>query len=117
MEKQTIRIHRVGSVTFGFVLIAMGIIFLMQQFLPGIDYVLVFRFWPVILIGLGIEALLGCTRKNIEVLDEKGKVIEQSKVVYDVTAILLTLFLTGFSVVLALMNWSLQYAHDVHISL
>jgi len=116
MGKQTIRIHRIGSVTFGIVLVITGVIFLMQQFFPRIDYLLVIRFWPVILISLGIEALIGCTRKNIEVLDEKGKIIEQSKVIYDVPAIVLTLFLTGFSVVLALMNWSLIYARNVHIS-
>ncbi len=115
MGKQTIRIHRIGSVTFGIVLIITGVIFLVQQFLPELDYLMVFRFWPLILISLGVEALFGCTRKNMEVLDEKGKIIEQSKVIYDVPAILLTLFLTGFSVVLALMNWSILYARDMHM--
>lgn len=114
MGKQTIRIHRVGSVTFGIVLVITGVIFLMQQFIPNVDYSMIFRFWPVILIGLGIEVLLGSRQKNVEVLDEEGKVVEQNKVIYDVPAIILTVILIFFSVLLAMMNWTLIHYQDIY---
>ena len=37
MGKQTIRIRRVGSITFGVVLVTMGILFLTETFLPSED--------------------------------------------------------------------------------
>ncbi len=104
MEKQTIRIHRVGSVTFGVVLVVTGMIFLFDLFFPRMDYRLVLQFWPLILILLGVEVLLGCRQKNYEILDKEGKVLEQNKIVYDVPAILLTMALVLFSFVMAVMH-------------
>lgn len=115
MGKQTIRIHRVGSVTFGIVLIITGVIFLLQQFIPNVDYAIIFRFWPIILIGLGIEVLLGSRQKNVEVLDEEGKIVEQNKVIYDAPAIILTVVLIFFSVFLAMMNWALLHSQDIYL--
>lgn len=114
MGKQTIRIRRVGSVTFGTVLIITGVIFLLQLFIPDVNYAVVFRFWPVVLIGLGIEVLLGSRQKNVEVLDEEGKVVEQSKTVYDVPAIVMTVVLVFFSIFMAMMNWALIHSQDVY---
>lgn len=105
MERQTIKIRRVGSVTFGFVLIATGILFLIHLFLPAFNFFMIYRFWPVILILLGLEVLVGSRQKTYEVLDEQGKIVEQSKMVYDVPAILLMIVLTGFSMCMALMDW------------
>ena len=104
MEKQ-IRVRRVGSFTFGIVLILTGALFLVHIFFPAFNYYLIYRFWPVILILLGIEVLAGTRHKNYEVVDEKGKVKEQSKLVYDVPAILLMVVLTGFTMCLALVDW------------
>lgn len=87
MEKQTIRIRRVGSITFGTVLVISGAIFLLRLFFQNLNYAVVFRLWPIILILLGIEVLLGARQKTFEVLNEQGKIIEQSKVVYDVPAL------------------------------
>lgn len=113
MEKQTIRIHRVGSVTFGMVLIVTGALFLMHLFLPKLDYRVIFRFWPLILITLGIEVLAGSGQKAYEVRDEKGQIMEQSKVVYDIPAILLTIVLTGFSMFMGIMDWALMHTNNV----
>ena len=107
MGKQTIRIRRVGSITFGVVLVVTGILFLVEQFLPKLDYRNVFLFWPVILIMLGIEVLLASRQKTWEILDETGKIVEQSKIIYDVPAIVLTMLLTGFSMIIGLLNWAL----------
>lgn len=115
MEKQTIRIHRVGSVTFGLVLIATGMIFLFELFFPRLDYRLVLRFWPLILILLGMEVLSGCRQKSYEILDKKGKVLEQNRVVYDVPAILLTMVLVLFSIVMAAVNLALVSSRHIII--
>lgn len=115
MGRQTIRVRRVGSVTFGAVLVITGVMFLLQQFIPDMDCRLVLRFWPIILIGLGIEVLLGSRQKNEEVLDEEGKIVEQNKVVYDVPAILLTVVLIFFSMFMAVANWALIHSQDVYL--
>ena len=50
-------VHRVGTVTMGFSLIAVGIIALISIFYPGFDYSLALKLSPVIFIFLGIEIL------------------------------------------------------------
>lgn len=116
MEKQTIRIRRVGSVTFGCVLIVTGVLFLIHLFLPRLDYRIIFRFWPLILITLGIEVLMGSKQKNYEMRDEKGQILEQSKVVYDVPAILLTIILTGFSMFMGMVDWAIMHSNHIYFN-
>ena len=113
MEKQTIRVRKVGAVTFGIVLIVTGVLFLLKIFLPGLDYGVIVHFWPVILIGLGIEVLLGCRWKTFEIRNEMGQLVEQSKVGYDVPAILLTIVLTGFSLCMGIMDVVLSHAQGI----
>ncbi len=108
MEKQTIKVRRVGSVTFGIVLIVTGILFLIHIFFPGFNYFLIYRFWPVILILLGLEVLAGSRHKTYEVTDNQGNVVEQSKTVYDVAAILLMITMTAFAMCMALIDWAYQ---------
>lgn len=110
MGRQTIRVHRVGSVTFGIVLIATGILFLLHVFFPRMDYEVIFHFWPLILISLGVEVLLGSREKSFEVRDEEGKLVEQSKVVYDVAAIILIMVLTLFAVVMGMIDWAAAHS-------
>ena len=52
-EKQIIHIHRVGSVTFGLVLVVMGVLCLLRLIFPLLDYELIIRLWPVVFICLG----------------------------------------------------------------
>lgn len=113
MEKQTIRIRRVGSVTFGIVLIVTGVLFLIHLFLPGLDYRVIFQFWPLILITLGVEVLLGSRQKTYEVRDEKGRITEQSKVIYDVSAIILTMVLTGFSLIMGMIDFAMMHSYRI----
>lgn len=114
MEKQIIRIHRVGSVTFGILLVLTGILFLTRLFLPGLDYEAVIHFWPLILISLGIEVLLGCTRKTYEIRDEKGQLLEQNKIIYDIAAIILTMVLTGFSMIMGILDFAWRNSSGIY---
>lgn len=114
MEKQTIKVRKVGAVTFGMVLVITGILFLIHLFIPGFNYSVIFHFWPVILIALGIEVLIGSRWKTYEIRNAEGRLLEQSKVVYDVPAIMLTIVLTGFSIAMGMMDWAFTHAQTVH---
>lgn len=105
MDRQTITIRRVGAVTFGFVLVVTGVLFLIHAFYPQLHLLMIYRFWPVILIILGVEVLLGNRHKNFEVLDESGKIVEKCRTVYDVPAILMMSAVSCFAMVMALVYW------------
>ncbi len=109
MDGQKIRIHRIGSVTFGLVLIVTGVLSLGHLFLPKLDYRVIFGFWPLILITLGIEVLFGSRQKSYEIRDFEGRVLEQEKAVYDVPAILLTIALTVFAMFMGMMDWAFTH--------
>ena len=83
-EKQIIHIHRVGSVTFGLVLVVMGVLCLLRLIFPLLDYELIFRLWPVVFICLGVEVLISSRRP-------------ERRVVYDGAAIFLLILLILFS--------------------
>ena len=53
-EKQ----RRVGTFTLGVVLVVSGILMLVSMFWPHLDWAWVLKCSPLILIGLGVEALL-----------------------------------------------------------
>lgn len=72
--EQKIRVHRVGTITTGLTLVAAGVLFILQLFVASIDYTLIFHFWPMILIGLGIEILLSNFLYK-ELVYDKGAVI------------------------------------------
>lgn len=114
MERQMIRIHRVGSVTFGIVLVVMGVLFLLHVFLPRMDYEMIFHFWPLILISLGVETLFGSRQKAFEVRDREGKLLEQGRVVYDVAAIILTMVLILFAMVMGMIDWAAAHSGYIY---
>ena len=88
-EKQIIHIHRVGSVTFGLVLVVMGVLCLLRLIFPLLDYELIFRLWPVVFICLGVEVLISSRRP-------------ERRVVYDGAAIFLLIL---FAMSMAGMDW------------
>ncbi len=105
MENTTIRVHRLGSVTFGVVLVLLGALFMIHLILPALNFMMVFRLWPVVLILLGVEVLRGSRYKTYEVVGRDGQVVEQCKVVYDIPAIILTGCALFMTLGLAWIDW------------
>lgn len=83
----TVRTHRVGTITTGFAFIAFGVMFILHLFLSVISYDLIFKLWPLILIGLGVEVLVSSFKPD--------------NVVYDKAAILLMFVLAFFAMCMA----------------
>lgn len=61
------KVRRVGRVAFALLLIAAGILLLVQQFAPQFDLIRVVRFAPVLLIVLGVEMLVWSAKPDVKV--------------------------------------------------
>ena len=83
--------HRVGTITLGVTMVAIGVLYLIQIFWGSIEYVWICKLWPVIFILLGMEILLANARKNGEF-------------VYDKVGIVLTFVLTIFAFCMAVIQ-------------
>jgi hypothetical protein len=61
MEERSNRKRRGGSLVFPLLLIIIGLLFLLDNLniLPGIDWGALWKLWPIILIALGLEVILG----------------------------------------------------------
>lgn len=94
MKTEEYRIHRVGSITCGVVLVAAGILYLLATFWKTIPLGLVFHLWPVILILLGVEILL-------------SRVLSGERMQYDKTAIWIMVMMILFSMLLACVDMGL----------
>ena len=94
---ESIRTHRVGSITTGLMLIAFGVMFVLHLFLGVISYDLIFKLWPIILIGLGVEVPLSN--------------FKQEKMVYDKGAIFLMITVAFFSMGMASADWIFTHIH------
>lgn len=99
MEKEnSVRIHRVGTLTTGFSMIVFGILFLLHPAVHAISYEVIFSMWPIILIGLGIELLLSN--------------LGAKQIVYDKAAMLLLVFMTFFAMAMAVADVCMQSAQQ-----
>ena len=85
---ETTRTRRVGSMTFGLMLVIFGGLFLLHIVVPGLGYIVIFKLWPCIFILLGIEILVSSRRSEIEYK-------------YDKAAIFLIIVLTAFAMCMA----------------
>lgn len=92
------RVHRVGTVTSGIVLIIYGAMFLLHTIFPIIKYRFIFRLWPTIFIILGLEILAG----NAKVQKES------SRFVYDFPAVILIILLMLFAMVMGVIDCAIQ---------
>ena len=98
-ESGGLRTRRVGSVTFGLTLILFGVLFLIHTVMPSLHYEMIFQFWPVVFVLLGIEILIENHKSNTD----------QCKFVYDFPAVLMLVVMLLFAMVMAAAEFSLQY--------
>lgn len=97
MENQ-IRTHRVGSITAGLSMIVFGILFILRLFIESLDYTLIFRLWPLMIIGLGVELLISNYKSD--------------QVIYDKPAVVLLFITTMFAMSMAGADMLMQMAKD-----
>lgn len=94
VKSKDFRVHRVGSVTAGAMMISFGVMFLLHSVFHLITYELIFSLWPVIIIGLGIELLLSNLLAR--------------KIVYDKAAVFLMIMMAFFAIAMAITDVCLQ---------
>jgi hypothetical protein len=97
MEKQ-VRTHRVGAITAGLSMVVFGVLFILHLFIGSLDYVLIFRLWPIMLIGLGVELLISNYKSD--------------QVIYDKPAVVLLFITTLFAMSMAGADMLLQIVKD-----
>ncbi len=105
-QKQIARTHRVGTVTFGCILIVFGVLFLMKIFIPTLDYATIIRLWPSVFIFLGVEVLIS----NVKI-SKLNNMETEVNFIYDKTAIFLMICLFFFAVIMAICDIGLQNAN------
>lgn len=93
------RTHRVGTITCGLILILYGVLFLLRMALPFLNYSMIFELWPVVLILLGLEILIGCT----------GRRSEKRNFKYDFGSVLIILIMMGFSMIMAAVDYGMYW--------
>lgn len=77
--------RRVGTLTAGIVLVIFGVMFLLRLVTTNINISLIVSLWPIILILLGIEIILGYI------------INKEEKMRYDFSAIILVIILVFFA--------------------
>lgn len=110
-QKPVLKLHRVGTITFGCLLILFGVLFLVQMFVPALNYEIIFRMWPCIFVLLGLEVLVSNRRAMMESKEQGNEV----KFVYDTAAILLIICLTFFAMIMAVADYAMRYEYHIHI--
>lgn len=92
------RIHKVGSISAGASLILFGTAFFAHTFFDVLNYTLILKFWPLILVSLGAEILLNRNKENI---------------VFDKGSVFLFLIVLLFAFVMAGADLFLSHIHPV----
>ena len=87
--------RRVGTFTFGAVLVICGVLMLVSMFFPRLDLTLVLKLSPLILVSLGVEVLLASRREG--------------RLRYDWVGMVLCFVLVTAVLVLFIIAWCLVY--------
>ncbi len=87
--------HRVGTITFGCILIVLGVLLIVHLFVPKLTYTAILNYWPVTLILLGIEILVANSRS------------EKTAFTYDGWSIVLMFLILGFTMCMGILDWML----------
>ena len=109
--------RKIGVLTMGLTLVAFGVMFLLRTFIDGLDYISVMRFWPVVLVGLGIEVLISALLPQKEG-QPRAKVDALSIVVLFLTLFLAFGLATGQFVMeqISEHDWSWPWRSSIIIS-
>ncbi len=99
------RERKIGTVTLGIVLVLFGFLFLVHTFWQGLRYTMIMKFWPLILISLGVETLWSIRKDT-----------EQVKWVYDKGAVALLFVLSFFAMGMACGQFLLE-AGAIHFQI
>lgn len=91
--------RRVGTFTAGIILIILGTIFLLRTFIPHVNITWIISLWPVVLILLGIEVLVGYI------------INKEEKMNYDFAAIFLVIVLSFFAIGMSGLEFLMQNSH------
>lgn len=106
MENQIVkklRVHRVGSITSGVSMVILGVLFTLYSFFRFINYQIIFKLWPFMIIGLGIEILLS---NNPE-----------QRIVYDKAAIILMFLIVFFAAGMAVADMCITHlSNNINIT-
>ena len=92
------KVKRVGTVTFGLSLISIGALFIVNIFVSSFSVREALKFWPVILVMLGIEILASLALGNRK----------NTQLKFDWVSMLLTVFMVLFSMAMAFADSILQ---------
>ncbi len=98
LPAQNKNVRKLGTLTFGIVMVASGIAFLVHTIFDQISYELIFRFWPTIFILLGLEILIGAGKR-------------ETKYKYDIVSVFLMMTLVFFAMGLAVIDMNWEYLH------
>ena len=94
-ETRPVKERRVGTFTFGAVLVICGVLMLVSMFFPRLDLTLVLKLSPLILVSLGVEVLLASRREG--------------RLRYDWVGMVLCFVLVTAALVLFIIAWCLVY--------
>ncbi len=92
------RVHRVGSITCGILMVFFGILFMVHMFYPALSLEIIMKLWPLILISLGCEMIGANIRKG-----------EEEALKYDRGAIILVFLLACFAVGMGVLEYCMNY--------
>lgn len=98
-KQESFYVHKVGTISCGITLVLYGVLFLIHMVFPLLDYKAIFALWPLILVILGVEILLGCRKKGPE----------GQKFVYDFPAVLIVAAMMFFSFIMAALDYGIRY--------
>ncbi len=91
------RVHKVGTMTLGITLVAVGLAYLAHLFFPMLSYGMIVKAWPLVFVLLGMEILLSNVRAREDVV-----------FVYDKAAIFLTMILVCFSMCMGALSTAFE---------
>ncbi|MCX8074459.1 MAG: hypothetical protein N2749_02595 [Clostridia bacterium] len=106
-EKKDKIIKRIGTYTFGFTLILIGISIIVQTFFDYNVFRYILMLWPVVFITLGIEVLINSRKSNVSLQ-------------YDVFSILMVFVILFFGAIFGTVNYGVNkvlYNDDIKISI